>query len=115
MGDATPGPLTTVEPAKPVAALVGATRDPRFVRDFQPDYPPSELREQRDGLVTVRVRIGADGRVKAVESLSATSPAFFEATRRQALGRWRFKPATRGGVAEESWQTLTVRFELGSL
>ncbi|RYE01614.1 MAG: TonB family protein, partial [Sphingomonadales bacterium] len=62
--------------------------------------------------VSVRVLIGTDGRVKAVEQVSATSTAFFEATKRQALGKWRFKPATRGGVPQESWKTMSVRFEL---
>jgi len=53
--------------------------------------------------------------VKAVEQVSATSNAFFEATRRQALAKWRFKPATRGGIPQESWKTMSVRFELKNL
>ena len=92
--------------------LMGATQDPRYLRDFQPEYPSSELRAQRDGQVRVRILIGADGRVKAVEQVSATSTAFFEVTKRQALGKWRFKPASRGGVPEESWKVMNVRFEL---
>ena len=101
---------TLTEP-KPLP-LVGASLDPRYARDLQPEYPGSELRSAREGLVTVRVRIGTDGRVKAVEKVRATSDAFFEATRRQALARWRFKPATRGGIPEESWKQMSVRFEL---
>ncbi|WP_163484575.1 energy transducer TonB, partial [Escherichia coli] len=89
-----------------------AKRDPRYADAFQPNYPASELRAQRDGRVSVRVLVGADGRVKSVEQVSATSPAFFEATRQQALSKWRFKPATRGGVAEESWMTLSVTFQI---
>jgi periplasmic protein TonB len=107
-----PGPAIALDPPKPVATLVGASQDPRYLRDFQPDYPAQELRAQRDGLVTLRVLIGADGRVRAVEPVSATSDAFFAVTKRQALGKWRFKPATRGGVPEESWKTMTVRFRL---
>ncbi|WHU01622.1 energy transducer TonB [Sphingomonas sp. NIBR02145] len=103
-------PEPRVEPA--VLPLVGARRDPRYAEDFQPAYPASELRAQRDGRVSVRVLVGADGRVKSVEQVSATSAAFFDATRRQALSKWRFKPATRGGVAEESWMTLSVTFEI---
>ncbi|MBO9621975.1 MAG: TonB family protein [Sphingomonas sp.] len=99
-------------PPLPVPPLIAASQDLRYARDFQPDYPASELRAQRDGVVRVRIRIGVDGRVKAVEQLSATSPAFFDATRRQALSKWRFKPATRGGVPEESWKEMSVRFEL---
>jgi protein TonB len=113
-----PGP-TTILPAetpKPVLLpLVPATQDPRYAGDFQPEYPSSELRAQRDGVVVVRIRIGTDGRVKEVQQVSATSPAFFEATRRQALGKWRFKPATRGDVPQESWKQITARFLIENL
>ena len=70
---------------------------------------------RRDGLegnVTVRVTIDARGRVTAIELVSASNPIFFEETRRQALRSWRFVPATRDGVAIESSQTMTVRFQL---
>ncbi len=109
---ADPGPVTTLDPPKAVPALIGAATDPRYAQDFQPEYPSQEIRAQRDGLVTLRVLIGTDGRVKAVEPISATSDAFFAVTKRQALGKWRFRAATRGGVAEESWKTMTVRFRI---
>ncbi len=115
---ADPGPVAgngagEAPPAKPTPPpLVGAEQDPRYARDFQPEYPGSEIRTGREGTVSVRVLIGADGRVKAVEQLRATSQAFFDATKRQALAHWRFKPATRGGVPQESWKTMSVRFQL---
>ncbi|MCD2323603.1 energy transducer TonB [Sphingomonas sp. IC-56] len=113
-----PGP-TTILPAetpRPVLLpLIGATQDPRYAGDFQPEYPSGELRAQRDGVVVVRIRIGTDGRVKEVHQVSATSPAFFEATRRQALSKWRFKPATRGDVPQESWKQITARFQIENL
>lgn len=108
------GTATTVEPVKPAPVLVDAAPDPRFANAFQPDYPAAERRAERDGLVTVRVRIGTDGRVGAVEPVRATSDAFLDATRRHALSRWRFRPATRDGVAVESWRTMTVRFEMAN-
>ena len=79
---------------------------------FQPSYPSRLARQDIEGVAVVRVLIGSDGRVKAVEQVSATDPEFFEATRTQAMRHWRFKPATRDGVAVESWRTMTVRFEL---
>lgn len=110
-----PGPIATPEPPKALPPLIGPAQDPRYARDFQPDYPSQELRSQRDGVVSIRVLIGIDGRVKQVEQVSATSTAFFEATKRQALGKWRFKPATRGGVPQESWKVMNVRFEISSV
>lgn len=106
----TPTGTLTVDPPKPAPVIVGATPDPRAT--FQPDYPPSERRAGTEGAVTVRVLVGTDGRVKSVERVDAASDAFYEATRRQALNRWRFRPATRDGVPYETWRTMTVRFVL---
>ncbi|MBB6426463.1 energy transducer TonB [Sphingopyxis sp. JAI128] len=110
-GDAPSVPIDPpVAPAKP--KLVLAQLDSRFAGAFQPDYPASEQRREIEGSAKVRVLIGTDGRVKAVELISADSPGFFEETRRRALAKWRFKPATRGGVAEESWKVMTVHFQI---
>lgn len=106
----TGGTGVAVDPPIPAPVLVDAAPDPRA--EFQPAYPPSERRAGTEGSVTVRVLVGADGRVKAVEQVRAAAPAFFDATRRQALSRWRFRPATRDGIPVESWRTMTVRFVL---
>lgn len=107
---------TAAEPiAEPVApAMIGAAIDPRFARAFQPDYPAAERRAGTEGVVRIRVLIGIDGRVVQVERIAAASDGLFEATRRQALGKWRFKPATRGDIPVESWKVMTVRFELSA-
>lgn len=108
-----PGPPVVADPTPPpLPPLISAEQDLRFLKDFQPGYPSAELRAQRDGLVKIRVLIGIDGRVKATELVSATSDAFFDATRRQALSKWRFKPAARGGVPQESWKVMSVRFRI---
>lgn len=101
--------LPTATPT-PVLVTVGPEIDPAHRGDLQPSYPAAELRAEREGVVTVRVLIGADGRVHQVEQVSATSDAFFRATEGQALRRWRFRPATRGSVPVEAWRTMTIRF-----
>ena len=116
-----PPPLNHNPPADPIppltkpvtpATLVDARPDPRYASLFQPDYPAFEQRGGMEGVVKVRVLIGTDGRVKAVEQVSSASPGFFAETRQRALAKWRFKPATRDGVPYESWQVMTVRFEI---
>lgn len=106
------GTGTPVTVATPLPVLVGASVDPRYRADFQPDYPAFERNIGRDGVVVVRVLVGANGRVGAVEPVRSTSDAFFEATRKRALSKWRFRPATRDGVAVESWREMTVRFTM---
>ena len=107
------GPEILDPPAPPPKpAFVLAQLDPRYAGSFQPDYPASEQRREVEGVAKVKILIGIDGRVKAVELISTDSPGFFEETKRRALAKWRFKPATRGGTPEESWKVMTVRFEI---
>ncbi|MEI4506266.1 energy transducer TonB [Sphingopyxis sp. CCNWLW253] len=101
-----------IDPPVQPPKLVLAQLDQRYAGLFQPDYPARAQREGVEGVAVVRVLIGTDGRVKAVELVSTDDPAFFEATKRRALTKWRFKAATRGGVAEESWKEMRVRFEI---
>jgi protein TonB len=62
--------------------------------------------------VRLRLTIGADGRVKAVRRLAASSDAFWSATERHARARWRFRPATLDGRPIESSKVMTVFFRI---
>jgi periplasmic protein TonB len=104
------GGITADPPLAPV--LVGAAVDPRYADALQPPYPPAEIRRGIEGSVTARVLIGVDGRVKTIEILKSPSDGLADATRRQALTRWRFKPATRDGIPVEGWKLMTLRFQI---
>jgi protein TonB len=103
-------PASNPPPPPPVRRE--AQVDRRYAADLQPPYPPSEERAQRGGFVRVRVTVAPNGRVMAVERLSATSDAFWRATERQALGRWRFRPATLDGRPVQGTTIMTVRFRI---
>jgi periplasmic protein TonB len=94
----------------PPPIFKAALRDPRFARDFQPDYPARLLSREIEGSATIRVLVGTDGRVRQASVVSATHPEFGAAAVKQALKAWRFKPATRGGTPVEDWVTLPVSF-----
>ena len=96
----------------PPPVRVEAQFDPRFAADVQPPYPPAEESAQREGRVRIRLTIGADGRVKSIEKLTATSDAFWRATERHARARWRFRPATLDGRPVESSKTMTITFQI---
>ena len=106
------GVIEKVEPPVAPPVLTGAGVDPRFARDLQPPYPPPLERMEIEGAVTVRVQVGIDGRVTAVELVRADDPAFFVSTRDWALKRWRFRPATRDGAPVATWLTKTVQFRI---
>lgn len=110
-----PGPTRIVEaniPRIPEPVRHAAEVDPRFRDALQPPYPPDRERAQQDGRVRVRITIGTDGRVTAIDQLSTTHEAFWRATQRQALNRWRFRPATVDGRPVVSTMTMTVTFRI---
>ena len=90
----------------------GAVIHPQYRGDLQPEYPPGLIRQEVEGSVTLRVLVGTDGRVKAIEPVRFDDEDFLKVTRVQALRKWRFLPATRDGVAVESWREMTVRFQI---
>ena len=102
-----PKPEPVPEPVKKEAQLLASS-------ELQPPYPASEQRAEVEGSVTVRIRIGTDGRVKSVERVRGSNDAFFRATEQQALRHWRFKPAMVDGRPAESTKTMTVHFQLAA-
>jgi periplasmic protein TonB len=86
--------------------------DPNFRDALQPPYPRDQETAQRGGRVRVRITIGTNGRVTAIEQLDATNESFWRATERQARNRWRFRPATVDGRPVESTMTMTVTFRI---
>lgn len=110
-----PGTGTVIAPVEPVVILkppvmVNAQIDSRSA--LQPPYPAEEIRAGRNGRVSLRVLVGPDGRVKQVVRVSATTDAFYAAAERQALNKWRFKPATKDGAAIEQWKVMNLSFVL---
>jgi protein TonB len=112
-----PGNVSTppADPPPPAPVRREAQIDQRYAAAFQPPYPTSEQRAQNEGTVRIRVTIGTDGRVRAVERVSATNDAFWAVAERQALRHWRFRPATVDGRPVESTKVMTLYFRLADV
>jgi protein TonB len=102
-------------PPPPLPFRRAAELDPRYAGELQPPYPATEQRAEREGFVRVRVTIGPDGRVVAIERLSATSDAFWRVTEQHARRHWRFRPATLDGRPVEDSKVMTLNFRLVDL
>jgi protein TonB len=101
-----PDPIPLAEPVR-----VG----PRFATpadDVRPPYPESKRAREEEASLRLRLSIGANGRVVAVEPVGQVDRAFFEAARRHILSHWRYKPATEDGRAVASTTVVTLKFEL---
>jgi len=77
----------------------------------EPPYPADALARHIGGLVLLRVRIGADGRVEeAAVNRSSGTPSLDESALSTVRRQWRFEPATRCGVAVSYKAILPIRF-----
>ena len=80
--------------------------------NIPPGYPHLAATLGQQGLVVLRMTIGADGQVTAVEVLESSGYARLDQAALAALAKWRFTPAVINGVPVESEQVLPVRFRL---
>ena len=113
-GDGIPiDPIEAIE-ITPDPVFVEPRLNSRFASQFQPRYPTGLLRLEEEGVVSVKVLVGTNGRAKDIRLLSTPHQDFWDSTRKHALKKWRFKPATEDGKPVESWITLKVKFEINA-
>ncbi len=87
--------------------------DVEAVFNPKPAYPPMAQRQRLGGAVSLRVLIDEDGVVKDIQVLRSPRPDLgMSAAAADTVKRWRFRPATKGGVAVKMWKTITITFQL---
>lgn len=75
------------------------------------DVPAAARARNLSGRVVLSVRIGSDGRVKALKVLESEPPGVFEDAVLAAVRGWEFAPATYRDRPVEVWATLPIEFQ----
>lgn len=107
--DSKPAPgLTSPAPAvTPIDVDLALSRNPA------PSYPPLARKAGQHGTVVLRLRVGADGRVDAVEIARSSGTPALDRAARDAVARWSFSPAKLGDRAVEAWAIVPISFAIG--
>jgi periplasmic protein TonB len=92
------------ESVAPDAPLVAA----KMVRAAKPVYPPDAMRSFITGDVRINAEVEASGRVGRVTVISG--PAALRDAAVEAMKRYEYEPATKGGKAVASQVTVTIKF-----
>lgn len=82
------------------------------VRNEPPAYPTVARRRGYSGTVELRVEVLADGTAGRIELLKSSGYGVLDEAAMTSVRRWRFRPASRGGVSEPSWIDVPVIFRL---
>jgi periplasmic protein TonB len=90
-------------PAHPVAGMES---------DRPPAYPESARRRGQQGRVLLRVNVSADGLPLTISVAQSSGFASLDSAAVAAVQKWRFVPASRGGVPEPAVAEWQVRFRL---
>jgi TonB family protein len=98
---AAPAPVTVLRPDTMVEAIPLQQEVPVWV-------PPDAIAGAREYMGAIKVRIGADGRVKSATIETPTHPGY-DARILQASRQWVYRPATRNGQAVESEKVIAFQ------
>ncbi len=77
-----------------------------------PDYPRQARREYWEGRVVINVAVAPEGHAASVAVRHSSGHAILDQAALDAVRRWRFEPARRGGVPVAAAVDVPIRFRL---
>ncbi len=108
-----PPPIAAPAAPAPAAPAPVADRDPQPVRSPAPRYPREAQRRRESGTVLLRVHVGIDGEPRSIDLVEGSGSRSLDRAAVDAVRRWRFDPAMRGGQAVEGVIQVPITFNLG--
>lgn len=101
------GTLAATKPAVPDV-------EPTFAKLVSVSYPKAALDERQQGNVTLKLHIGADGRVlEAIADPDLAQPALvLQEAAVAGVKEWTFNPARRAGEPVDAWVRVPITFSL---
>lgn len=94
------------------SGITGALILPGGGYQVRPAYPRTAWRMGIEGTSVLKVRILEDGSIGEVTVAQSAGHASLDQAAVDAVQRWRFEPARRGGHPVALWVTLPIRFRL---
>ncbi|MCA1935047.1 MAG: energy transducer TonB [Asticcacaulis sp.] len=98
--------------AQPRNEFVGVDVESALNSNPPPAYPPQAKARREEGTVQLRLQVRPDGSVGEVQVQASSGSMRLDRAAIDSVKRWKFRPATRGGQAVESWATVPITFGL---
>ena len=93
-------------------AVVPPTHNGGHLGNPKPPYPALSRENGEEGRVGLRVQVSADGRAQSVAVVKGSGYPRLDRSAKNAVERYRFSPATRGGVPIAYSYTFSINFSL---
>ena len=108
MREALPGP----PPPSAEVAISQPRFDANYLDNPAPAYPALSKRMGEEGRVLLRVYVEPAGTPSRVEVKSSSGSQRLDQAAEQAVWRWKFIPAKRGGESVAAWVVVPISFSL---
>jgi protein TonB len=112
-------PHTKAQVARAVAAPVTAAgtggaqeAKPLYLKNPPPPYPNEARQKGQEGVVQLKVFVNPEGEADNVELYQSSKFRLLDEAAQRAVKKWRFSPATIGGLPINSSVIVPIRFEL---
>jgi protein TonB len=109
---APPAPVQERAASPRNAVFTPASSNANYLNNPKPNYPSLARSRHWEGLVVLRVHVTADGGCDEVSVQRSSGHEALDESALEAVRKWRFVPAKRGDVAQASWVTVPIEFEL---
>lgn len=103
--------LPAPAPAESIPSVESETL-PLQVHNPPPEYPLAARRQRLEGVVVVEVTVLEDGRCGGARIVQDCDVPQFSASALEAVRKWTFQPATRGGKPVRSLERIRFVFKL---
>lgn len=106
-------PVTEPQPAQvEQAPVIPPSADAGQLNNPAPAYPSLSRRLREEGVVLLEILIKADGTVSEIKLKKSSGHKRLDDTATKAVAKWRYQPATQGGMAIDYWYEQPVEFAL---
>ncbi len=109
-----PAPVEETEkPAEPTPApVIPPQADASQLNNPAPAYPQASRRLKEEGVVLLEILVKADGSLGEMRLKKSSGYNRLDEAAQNAVRKWHFVPAKRGGEAIDYWYELPIEFSL---
>ncbi|WP_426700817.1 energy transducer TonB [Rhodanobacter sp. Col0626] len=110
---AAPPPVASDDTASADSGSAGGQSSTAVLLKASPArYPTAAMRARQEGWVLVSFTVDADGRTADIKVLESQPRRVFDRSAEDAVGRYRFTPAMKNGVAVSTTKQQRIEFKL---
>jgi protein TonB len=107
-----PAPVLAQSASPRAEPYTPASSHANYLNNPRPVYPAVARRRHWEGLVLLKAFVTAQGHCGQISVNRSSGHEALDEAALDAVRKWRFVPAKRGEVAQASWVTVPIEFEL---